>query len=86
MFLKFYGVYNSIYRSKKILFLISSINIFNFILKTRSTISGRSDGVRLVGRAASISAQAALDVKVTNKSEQPNFLQTPMQSWYVWYK
>jgi hypothetical protein len=37
--------------------------------------SGRSDGVRPGGRAAAISAQAALDVKVTNMSGQPNFLQ-----------
>jgi hypothetical protein len=37
--------------------------------------SGRSDGVRPGGRAATISAQAALDVKVTNMSGQPNFLQ-----------
>jgi hypothetical protein len=71
---------------KKLCFLMSSINIFNFILKTRSTISGQLDGVRTGGRAAAIFAKAALDVKVTNRSGQPNFLQMPMQSWYFWYK
>jgi hypothetical protein len=44
---------------------MSSIKIFNFILKTRSTISGRSDGVSPGGRAPNISAHAEFDVKVT---------------------
>jgi hypothetical protein len=42
---------------------------------TRSTISGRSDGMSPGGRAAAISGHATLEVNVINRPGQPNFLQ-----------
>jgi hypothetical protein len=68
--------------SKNSFFLISFIKVFNFILNTRLTISGQSEGCNPRRRASAISVHTALDVNVTNKSGQPYFLQMPMQSWY----
>jgi hypothetical protein len=38
------------------------------------------------GRAERISRHAAFELKVINRSGQPNFLHIPMQSWYFWYR
>jgi hypothetical protein len=73
-------------QGQKIPFFMSSIKFFNFISKTRLTISGQSDGVSPRGRAGKISGQATFEVNVINRSGQPIFLQIPMQSWYFWYK
>jgi hypothetical protein len=61
---------------------MSSIKIFDFILNTRSTISGWLDAMRLGGRVANISGHATFEVKVMKRSSQPNFQQIPMQSEY----
>jgi hypothetical protein len=71
---------------QKILFFMSSIKMFSFILNTRLTISGRSHGMSPAGRAERISGHAAFEVKAINRSGQPNFLHIPMQSWYFWYR
>jgi hypothetical protein len=41
-------------RPKKVIFFMSSIKMFNFILKTQLTISGRSDDLSPRGRADKI--------------------------------